>query len=386
MSAFRFELVARSGAARAGILHTPHGAVATPLFMTVGTQGTVKGLLPSTLTQLGTPMLLANAYHLALRPGAEIVRTLGGVHGLMNWPGPILTDSGGFQMFSLAEQCRVDDDGVTFRSHIDGAALRMTPESTTALQQALGADVIMCFDQCLRNPAPRDAAARAVERTLAWAERCRAAHDDGRQVLFGIVQGATDIELRTACARRLQEIGFFGYAVGGLSVGEARAETQAILAATTALLPPAAPRYLMGVGAPEDLLAAIARGVDLFDCVLPTRNGRAAQALTADGPLNLRNACYTADTRPLDESCPLADLRGASRAAIRHYFKANEMLGPILVSMHNLWFIQQLMSAARAAILADEYAAFSERFLVRYRGAQERDTASCNTTDNPLRG
>ncbi len=335
--------------------------------MAVGTQGTVKGILPETLRQVGVNVLLGNTYHLTLRPGEQTVRELGGLHAFMGWQGPILTDSGGYQMFSLADRCKVTDDGVTFQSHIDGSALEMTPESAMQIQQTLGADMIMCFDQCVRNPAPLREAQEAVTRTIAWAARCRAAHQDGSQMLLGIVQGALDETLRRECAAALREIGFGAYAIGGLSVGESKPETYALLGLTDELLPADRPRYLMGVGPPEDLLAAIECGVDMFDCVLPTRNGRTGQAFTPDGPINLKNAVHREDPAPLERGCDCPACTGYTRGALRHFVQAREMLGPILISIHNLCFFQRLMAAARAAILAGRFQDFKREFLDRYQ-------------------
>ncbi len=364
---FAFSVEATAGNARAGVLTTPHGAVPTPVFMAVGTRGTVKGLLPDSLARVGVRVLLGNTYHLALRPGPETVRRLGGLHGMFPWDGPILTDSGGFQVFSLGEQCAIDDDGATFKSHIDGAILRLTPEDSMAVQRDLGADFVMCFDQCVRNPASADEAGLAVERTIRWAARCRAALGDGDQALLGIVQGATDLALRARCARAIADVGFFGHAIGGLSVGEDRADTLAVLDAMGCALPADAPRYLMGVGPPPDLLDAIARGVDMFDCVLPTRNGRTGQAFTWDGTINLKNQKFKDDPRPIDPSCDDPVLSRVSRGAIRHYLNVGEMAGAIVVSLHNLWFFQRLMRDARAAIVRGTFEEFSASFLRRYR-------------------
>jgi queuine tRNA-ribosyltransferase len=355
----RFELQALdpSTGARAGRLHTPHGVVETPAFMPVGTQATVKGLLPDQLTILGSRMVLANTYHLALRPGSEVVRALGGLHRFMGWDGPILTDSGGFQAFSLAERRRLTECGVVFRSHIDGRELELTPEGAVEIQEALGADVAMCLDQCPALPAEKSEIAAATARTIRWAERCRDAHRRPDQALFGIVQGGAHEDLRAECAERLVALNFPGYAIGGVSVGESREDVLRAIDATARHLPVERPRYLMGVGRPQDLLEAIARGVDLFDCVLPTRNGRNATCLTGSGPVKLRNAAHKLDPRPIEEGCDCPACRRFSRGYLRHLFLAGEMLGPILASMHNVAFLHRLTAAARRAIEAGAYAA-----------------------------
>ncbi len=344
--------------ARAGVLETARGPIPTPVFMPVGTQATVKGLTPDVLRQIGSTIILGNTYHLALRPGEDVVRALGGLHRFMAWEGPILTDSGGFQVFSLAARRKLDEDGVTFRSHIDGREVVFTPERAIAIQEALGADIIMCFDHCPALPATREDVAEATWRTLRWAERCKAAQTRPDQALFGIVQGGTHEDLRRECAEALVGLDFPGYAVGGVSVGESRDEFMAALEATTPHLPRDKPRYLMGVGRPEDMLAAIARGIDMFDCVLPTRNGRNATCLSRRGPVKLRNAQYRLDPRPVDEACSCPVCARFSRAYLRHLFLADEMLGPILASIHNVAFLHDLMRQARAAIERGCYAQF----------------------------
>jgi queuine tRNA-ribosyltransferase len=346
----RYELTARDGLARAGRLHTPHGPVPTPAFMPVGTKATIKGIEPGQLPGLGTRMVLANTYHLALRPGAEVVRALGGLHAFMGWDGPILTDSGGFQAFSLAGRSKMTEKGVTFRSHLDGSPLELSPESATSIQQDLGADVAMCLDHCPALPATKTAIADAVDRTVRWAERCRAAHTRPDQALFGITQGGSHADLRAECAERLRAIGFDGYAVGGVSVGESREEVRLALAASTPDLPEDQARYLMGVGRPQDILDAVAQGIDLFDCVLPTRNARNATCLTADGTVRMRNAAHRLDPRPIEEGCPCPACSRFSRAYIRHLFLADEMLGPILATLHNLSYLHRLMAEIRRAI------------------------------------
>ena len=340
--------------ARRATFHTPHGDVDLPAFMPVGTQGTVKGLTVEQLRGAGAQMVLGNTYHLALRPGESVVAELGGLHQFMGWPGPLLTDSGGFQLFSLAVMTRVSEAGAVFRSHIDGGLLELSPERAVAIQEALGSDVAMVLDHVVRLPADAAAVRDATERTLRWAERCRAAHRRGDQAQFGIVQGGLDERLRTDCARRLAELDFAGYAVGGLSVGETPDEMYRVLEFTVPAMPEHKPRYLMGVGRPQDLLAAIECGIDLFDCVMPTRNGRNAVAFTDEGPLRLRNLKFERDPRPLEADCPCAACRHG-RGYLRHLFMAREMLGPVLLSIHNLTYYQRLLAGARQAIAADRF-------------------------------
>ncbi len=348
--AFSFRVAATHGAARRGRIDTPHGAIDTPAFMPVGTRATVKGLTPEQIGDTGTQIILANTYHLMLRPGADVVERLGGLHRFMQWDGPVLTDSGGFQVFSLGALRRIDDDGVSFQSHIDGAPVRMTPESAVSIQNQLGADIIMAFDEC--PPLPADAAAlqRAVDRTVQWAKRSRAAHQRTDQALYGIVQGGLDESLRAGCLERLVGIGFDGYALGGLSVGEPPAEMHAFLDAFADRLPPDRPRYLMGVGTPVDLVAAVAAGIDQFDCVLPTRNGRKGYAFTSTGTIRLRNAVHQLDEAPLDAACACTTCRRFSRGYLRHLFLVGEVLGATLVSLHNIRFYQSLMQQMRDAI------------------------------------
>lgn len=331
--------------------------------MPVGTQAAVKGLTPRQLAETGTQVVLANTYHLIIRPGAETVARLGGLHRFMSWTGPILTDSGGFQVFSLAELRRIDDDGVDFRSHVDGAALRLTPESSIAVQNHLGADIIMAFDECPRLPAEAATIRAAVRRTVAWAERSRTAHRRHEQALYGIVQGGLDLPLRRECLEKLATIGFDGYAIGGLSVGEPPAEMWAFLDQFVPHMPPDRPRYLMGVGTPADLVRAVAAGVDQFDCVLPTRNGRKAYAFTTNGPLRLRNAEHRLSTDPLDHACDCYTCRNFSRGYLRHLFMSGEVLGGTLVSLHNIAFFQNLMRQMRQAIAAGTFPAWQRRFL-----------------------
>ena len=357
-----FEVIAIDGHARRGVLTTPHGPVETPVFMPVGTAGTVKGVTPDQLRQTQTSMILANTYHLQLRPTAEVVRNLGGLHRFMGWDGPILTDSGGFQVFSLAGINRITDEGVEFRSHIDGTLMRLDPRTAIDIQNKLGADVIMAFDECPPLPSPPDKLEIAVERTIKWARVCKDVHDCGDQALFGIVQGGLDCDLRRRCAEALVDIGFDGYAIGGLSVGETHEEMAGVLEPVTGLLPADRPRYLMGVGMPRDILAAVSAGIDMFDCVLPTRNGRNAQAFTSQGPLKMRNEKHKMDDRPIEEECDCATCQRFSRGYIRHLFNAGEMLGPTLTTIHNLRFFQRFMARIRELIGDRHLATIVEEF------------------------
>ncbi len=363
-SSFNFEVHAQdpTTSARTSTFHTPHGPVSMPAFMPVGTQGTVKGLTVDMIRATGAEMILGNTYHLALRPGEEIVRELGGLHGFSGWSGPILTDSGGFQLFSLAANTKITEEKAVFRSHIDGNLLELSPKRAVEIQEALGADVAMVLDHVVALPSPPELVREAMERSIRWARRCKAAQTRTDQALFGIVQGGLDAELRVQCAQQLAELELPGYAVGGLSVGEEPAEMYRILEATVPAMPVDRPRYLMGVGRPEDLLEAVRRGIDLFDCVLPTRNGRNGLAFTATGPVRLKNLQHARDPRPLEEGCPCAACLH-SRGYLRHLFLANEMLGPILVSLHNLTFYQRLLADARSAIAAGRYGAFADERL-----------------------
>ncbi len=340
--------------ARAGVLRTPHGLVETPVFMPVGTRASVKGILPQQLRDAGADIVLANTYHLALRPGADTIAGLGGLHRFMSWQGPILTDSGGFQVFSLAELTALDDDGVSFRSHIDGAPLRLDPASAVHIQEQLGADIIMAFDQCPALPAEPQVLEQAVARTIRWAAACKAAHRRQDQALFGIVQGGLDIDLRSRCLDALVPLDFAGYALGGLSVGESPDDMADFLNKFAHRLPADRPRYLMGVGRPIDILRAVAAGIDMFDCVMPTRNGRNSFAFTDDGFVRLRNARHRLDESPLDPGCTCYTCKHFTRAYLRHLFLADEMLGPILVSLHNIAYYQSWMKRIRRAIQAGE--------------------------------
>ncbi len=336
--------------ARIGRFATPHGAIETPVFMPVGTRGSVKGLTPLQLREAGTTILLANTYHLALRPGSKTVAEIGGLHRFMSWDGPILTDSGGFQVFSLATLNDIDDDGVSFKSHIDGAPMRLDPAAAVALQEDLGADIIMAFDECPALPAAPDVLRRAVDRTIRWADQCRRAKRRDDQALFGIVQGGLDIDLRRRCLDALVEMNFPGYAIGGLSVGESPKAMADCLDKLAPHMPADRPRYLMGVGRPLDIIRAVAAGVDMFDCVMPTRNGRNSFAFTDAGFVRLRNAKYRVDETPLDATCDCHCCKHFTRAYLRHLFLADEMLGPILVSLHNIAYYHRWMRRIRDAI------------------------------------
>ena len=331
--------------------------------MPVGTKATVKGVWPAQLRQVGVQMLLANTYHLALRPGADVVRDLGGLHRMMNWDGPILTDSGGFQVFSLAELRQIDDTQVVFKSHIDGSLLELSPEKAVAIQESLGADCIMCLDECPPHDVSRERIRVAVERTTAWAQRCRDAQTRTDQALFGIVQGGTDPALRELSAKGLLPMEFPGYAIGGLSVGETPSEMYDTLDFTVPMLPADKPRYLMGVGRPIDLIEAVCRGIDLFDCVMPTRNARNATAFTSVGSVKLKNQKHMRDTSPLDPECECPTCTQFSRGYLRHLFQSGEMLGPMLLSVHNLAYYQRIMRELREAIRQNRLTEYRERFI-----------------------
>jgi queuine tRNA-ribosyltransferase len=359
---FSFRLTATDGAARAGEVATAHGVVHTPAFMPVGTQASIKGVHHDDVRAAGAEILLANTYHLMLRPSAERIAALGGLHAFMRWPHPILTDSGGFQVMSLSPLRNITEDGVTFRSHLDGAMVELTPERAVDVQILLGSDIAMQLDECVRLPAERGEIERAMKLSLRWAERCKRAFERAApdRALFGIVQGGDDRELRAQSARALTEIGFPGYAIGGLAVGETQSVMLDIVAATAAALPAQRPRYLMGVGTPDDLLEAIARGVDMFDCVLPTRNGRHGLAFTRFGPINIKNAHHADDPRPLDPESRCAAARDFSRAYLHHLLRSAEALGGTLLSIINLFYYQDLMAGARAAIAAGRFADYAD--------------------------
>jgi queuine tRNA-ribosyltransferase len=367
---FTFERIASAGAARAGVFVTPHGAVHTPAFMAVGTLATVKALDPIELRAIGCEMILANTYHLHLRPGDDIVKSLGGVHRFMSWDGPMLTDSGGFQVFSLESLRTVTEEGVDFRSHIDGSRHQFTPESVMRIERNLGADVIMQFDHVIPGQSDEAAARDASERSVRWLARCKREFEligDATQALFPIVQGGIHSALRREAARAIRSDGeWLGYGIGGLSVGESKPDMYAMLDVVNEELPADRPRYLMGVGFPEDLVEGVRRGVDLFDCVAPTRMGRNGTAFTSDGRLNVRRAELRADPRPLDESCDCSTCQRFSRAYIRHLFVAEEILGLRLVSLHNVHFLVALMRRARAAIADGSFDGWSRDWLARY--------------------
>jgi queuine tRNA-ribosyltransferase len=374
---FSFTETSRDGLARSGVFHTPHGPVQTPQFMPVGTLASVKSLDPDDLTTLGATMVLANAYHLRLRPGDELVRTMGGLHQFMQWHGPMLTDSGGFQVFSLEGLRTIEEDGVEFRSHLDGSLQQFTPESVMRIERNLGADVIMQFDHVVPGQSPHDLAKVAMERSIRWLERCRVAFDQLQatdvaaptpvQALFPIVQGGIHADLRRASAQAIRDAGdWVGYGIGGLSVGEAKPDMYAMLDVVNEELPTDRPRYLMGVGFPEDLVEGVARGVDLFDCVAPTRMGRTGAFFTTTGRRSIKNAQWRTDAGPLDEECGCAACTRFSKAYIRHLFVSEEILGLRLLSLHNVHFLVALMRDARAAVQAGTFAGWSRDWLARY--------------------
>ncbi len=370
---FGLEISHTAGRARAGKLTTPHGQVDTPVFMPVGTVGSVKAVTPEQVHAAGSRMILGNTYHLMLRPGAETVATLGGLHQLMAWDGPILTDSGGYQVFSLAHRRKLDEDGVTFRSHIDGSKVRLTPEIAVQIQHLLGSDVMMQLDECPPGQADHDTVAAAVARSADWAAKCKSAwlqtketpHSPGLkpQALFGIQQGGVYPDLRARSAAALVELDLPGYAIGGVSVGEGHDAMKLVLDNIHDQFPADRPRYLMGVGEPRDMLAAVAAGVDMFDCVLPTRNARNSQAFTWNGRMKMRNAQWATDTAPLEESCHCYTCRNFSRGALRHLFMAGEMTGPTLLTIHNLHFFATFTAAIRQAIIDDNFPAMSQKLL-----------------------
>jgi queuine tRNA-ribosyltransferase len=369
MTEFGFQLLAQDGAARRGRVSTAHGTIETPAFMPVGTAGTVKGMMPEAVAQTGAEILLGNTYHLMLRPGAERVERHGGLHRFMNWQRPILTDSGGFQVMSLAGLRELTESGVTFRSHLDGSRHELTPERSIEIQRMLDADISMALDECTPHPATQEQAAASLGLSMRWAERSkRAFATRPGYALFGIVQGGVHLDLRTRSVEQLAAMGFDGYAIGGLAVGEGQETMFAVLDHTAPALPADRPRYLMGVGTPADLVGAVARGVDMFDCVMPTRSGRTAQAFTRRGKVNLRNARHQDDPRPLDEECRCPACTGFSRAYLHHLHRAEEMLGPILLTWHNLTYYQDLMASLRAAIESRSFVAAVEDFHVAQDG------------------
>ncbi len=359
----RFEIAARDGRARTGTLTLPRGEIRTPAFMPVGTAATVKAMLPESVRATGADILLGNTYHLMLRPGAERVARLGGLHRFMNWDRPILTDSGGFQVMSLAELRRLTEDGVTFRSHIDGSTHHLSPERSMEIQRLLGSDIVMAFDECPALPADETAVATSMRLSMRWAQRSRDAFGDRPgHMLFGIMQGGVTRALREESAEALRAIGFDGYALGGLAVGEGQEAMFGVLDYAPACLPDDRPRYLMGVGKPDDIVGAVVRGIDMFDCVLPTRSGRTGQALTRRGPVNIKNARHAEDPRPLDEACACPACRGYSRAYLHHVFRAGEIIAAMLLTWHNLHYYQELMAGLRTAIAAGRLADFVAEF------------------------
>jgi queuine tRNA-ribosyltransferase len=369
---FEFNLLAREGRARSGVFHTPHGDLQTPVFAPVGTQATVKTLTPDQVKELGASLVLSNTYHLYLRPGDELVAEMGGLHQFMQWPNPMLTDSGGFQVFSMALTRKIDDDGVTFKSHIDGSTHRFTPEKSIAIQENLGADIIMAFDEC-SDPNDHAYSRKAMERTHRWAERSLNAQTRTDQALFGIVQGGVEPDLRAISAQFISALPFPGIAIGGLSVGETKAEMHSTLDVVTPLLPENKPRYLMGVGTPEDLINGIARGIDIFDCVLPTRLARHHAAFSSTGRLNLMNASFKRDPRPIDESCECYTCRTFSRAYLRHLINARELLAGSLISIHNLHALIQLVKDIRVYIAEGSFESRMPALLAQWDNNAQRE-------------
>jgi len=368
---FSFEIISAQGQARAGVFSTPHGNLETPVFAPVGTQATVKTLTPAQLDDLGASLVLANTYHLYLRPGDDLVADMGGLHRFMQWPRPMLTDSGGYQVFSLAQTRKVDDDGVTFKSHIDGSTHRFTPEKSIQIQEHLGADIIMAFDEC-SDPNDHEYSKTAMERTHRWAERSLNAKERSDQALFGIIQGGVDPGLRAVSAQFIASLPFPGIAIGGLSIGETKQEMHATLDLVNRLLPENKPRYLMGVGTPEDLINGISRGVDIFDCVLPTRLARHNAAFSSEGRLNLMNATFARDQRPIDEACQCYTCQTFTRAYLRHLIVAKELLAGTLLSIHNLHALIQLVKDIRVSIIDNTFKSKVAAWLLNWHGNAER--------------
>lgn len=369
MYAVTYELIktCKQSGARLGVLHTPHGDIETPIFMPVGTQATVKSMTPEELKEIGSQIILSNTYHLYLRPGHELVKKAGGLHEFMHWDKPILTDSGGFQVFSLGPLRKISEEGVEFRSHLDGSKHFLTPEKAMEIQNALGSDIMMAFDECAPYPASREYVKNSLERTTRWLERCKEAHKNPeKQALFGIIQGGMYKDLREQSAKEITAIDLPGYAIGGLSVGEPKPMMYDILEHTTPFMPVDKPRYLMGVGSPDDLIEGVIRGVDMFDCVLPTRIARNGTAMTSQGKVVVRNATYAEDFTPLDPECDCYTCRNYTKAYIRHLIKTNEMLGARLITTHNLHFLLKLMENIRQAIKEDRLLDFREEFFTKY--------------------
>ena len=369
MSAIRYELIktCKQSGARLGILHTPHGSIETPIFMPVGTQATVKAMTPEELKEIGSQIILSNTYHLYMRPGHELVKEAGGLHKFMNWDKPILTDSGGFQVFSLGPLRKITEEGVTFKSHLDGSRHFISPEKAMEIQNALGSDIMMAFDECAPYPADREYVKNSLERTTRWLQRCKDAHKNTEnQALFGIIQGGMYKDLREQSAKEITAIDLPGYAIGGLSVGEPKPLMYEVLEYTTPLMPVDKPRYLMGVGSPDDLIEGVIRGVDMFDCVLPTRIARNGTAMTSQGKVVVRNAAYAKDFTPLDPECDCYCCKNYTKAYIRHLVKANEILAARLITTHNLRFLLKLMEQVRQAIREDRLLDFREEFFTKY--------------------
>ncbi len=368
---FSFSIAATDGKARTGKISMLRGDIRTPAFMPVGTAATVKAMKPETVREAGADIILGNTYHLMLRPGAERVAKLGGLHKFMNWNRPILTDSGGYQVMSLSDLTKMSEDGVEFQSHLDGSRHMLTPERSMEIQRLLGSDIVMAFDECTKNGATRDEAMLSMERSMRWAKRSRDGFDSGKEhaakaALFGIQQGSLDREIRAASAEALIEIGFDGYAIGGLAVGEGQEAMFGVLDYAPDQLPADRPRYLMGVGKPDDLVGAVERGVDMFDCVLPSRSGRNGQAFTATGPINIRNAKFAEDLEPLDADCTCSVCQTYSRAYLHHLIRSKEILGAMLMTEHNIAFYQSLMAGMRDAIASGKFAAFASNFRGKY--------------------
>ncbi len=363
----KFQCIKNSGKARRGVLETAHGTVQTPAFMPVGTVGTVKAMTPESVRSTGAEIILGNTYHLMLRPTAERVASFGGLHRFMNWPGPILTDSGGFQVMSLSGLRKITEEGVTFNSHIDGARHMLSPERSMEIQNLLDADITMAFDECVKYPAEKKVVQKSMERSMRWAKRSKDAFVDRPGYgLFGIVQGGMFEDLRMKSIQALTDIGFDGYAIGGLAVGEGQEMMFSVLDYTACALPDDKPRYLMGVGRPSDIVGSVARGVDMFDCVMPSRSGRTGQAFTSHGVLNMRNACHMDDHRPLDAECGCPACQNYTRGYIHHLFRSGEILGSMLLTGHNIWFYQNLMRQIRMALEEDRFDAFHNDFMNRY--------------------